>query len=70
MLLRFYFVLLSLSTVTLGFRNIRKSDIHERQAKAAKRFESRSPLTEKRAQVQNITFSNPKASGESDCSAT
>ncbi|KAF9050779.1 alpha/beta-hydrolase [Hymenopellis radicata] len=50
MLLRFYLILLSLCTITLGFRNIRKSDIHERQAEAAKRFESRSPFIEKRAE--------------------
>ncbi|KAG6826321.1 hypothetical protein H0H92_000322 [Tricholoma furcatifolium] len=41
-------------------RQIRKADIHARQAVAAKRFQNNFPV--KRSTPQNITFSNPKAS--------
>ncbi|KAH0586845.1 Serine-type carboxypeptidase F [Termitomyces sp. J132] len=41
-------------------RQLRKAEIHARQAAAAKRFQNDFPV--KRATPQNITFSNPKAS--------
>ncbi|KAG6850882.1 hypothetical protein H0H87_001750 [Tephrocybe sp. NHM501043] len=41
-------------------RQLRKADIHARQATAAKRFKNNSSV--KRAAPLNITFSNPKAS--------
>lgn len=51
-------------------RRMRKSELHARQQEAAKRFQERAapvtsgPHVERRSGVQNITFSNPKASGE------
>ncbi|KAJ3773603.1 alpha/beta-hydrolase [Lentinula raphanica] len=49
-------------------RRMRKSELHARQQEAAKRFQERpapvtsGPQLERRSGVQNITFSNPKAS--------
>jgi carboxypeptidase D len=49
-------------------RQMRKTELHARQKEAAKRFHERAapvtsgPHMERRSGVQNITFSNPKAS--------
>jgi carboxypeptidase D len=77
---KFYLALvgLALTFLTLtdssnGFK-MNKKELHARQAEAVKKFKERgvnqrgvevSEGLEKRAQVKNITFSNPKASGVS-----
>ena len=54
---------------TASARMMRKEDVRARQAEAAKQWQrshgpSFHPTNAKRSDVQNITFTNPKASGE------
>ena len=63
------FVAFLVAASTASARMIRKEDVRARQAEAAKRWQrshgpSFHPTNVKRSGVQNITFTNPKASGE------
>ncbi|KAG2361254.1 Alpha/Beta hydrolase protein [Suillus spraguei] len=48
--------------VAASARTMTKHDIRERQLEAAKRWKTSGPQSVKRSGVQNITFTNPKAS--------
>jgi carboxypeptidase D len=53
-----------LAVVAASGRRMIKHEIRERQLEAAKRWQTSGPQSVKRSGVQNITFTNPKASGE------
>ena len=64
------FVIFFAVTGTAGTRMMRKDEARMRQTEAAKRWQHNAgpsgldPTNIKRGGVQNITFTNPKASGE------
>lgn len=67
MLSRVFLALLAVSAPFVSaIKYPRKSDLHARQVEAAQRWRPRSPDTSSntRSGVKNITFTNPKASGE------
>lgn len=66
MLPRFILTVLTacISLTTVSGRYVRKDELKSRQREAVKRWQGPSAASHltKRAQVKNITFSNPKAS--------
>lgn len=55
---------LGLFEPSVSARKISKNDIRTRQHEAAQQFHARNLIERKSEGVQNITFSNPRASGE------
>ena len=70
MLSKFWLTVLATTAVALSAgadaRQLRKAELHARQAEAAKRFRPNHTLQDRATspKVKNITFSNPKASRE------
>lgn len=59
------FVVILLSGWVVDAKQMRKSELRERQLEAARNFNRPVGKRAVSAGVKNITFSNPKASGES-----
>jgi len=58
-----------LAVVAASGRMMTKHEIRERQLEAAKRWQTSDPQSVKRSGVHNITFTNPKASGDSNATS-
>lgn len=58
------FLLFCLFISLASSRRVSKNELHEKQRAAAKRFTTSGPGLKTKGTVKNITFSNPRASGE------